>query len=155
MLDKRDHIAGNCFDYTNEVGIRVSKYGAHLFHTKVNHLCALFVSQLSNREGETSFTPRYGSVLTQGGMGTRVQPISSDIIHKCRGGGDTFSTPVQSSWVLDVWGSAASRPCDPREARIWFTSQWDCCMLGFCSSVRSIIIRMPKNTFALVYCDRA
>ncbi len=29
------------------------------------------------------------------------------------------------------------------------------CVLGFCSSVRSIIIRMPKNTFALVYCDRA
>ncbi len=28
-------------------------------------------------------------------------------------------------------------------------------MLGFCSSVRSIIIRMPKNTFALVYYDRA
>ncbi len=31
----------------------------------------------------------------------------------------------------------------------------DCCIAGFCSSVRSIIIRMPKNTFALVYCNRA
>ncbi len=26
-----------------------------------------------------------------------------------------------------------------------------CCMLGFCSSVRSIRIRMPKSTLALVY----
>ena len=34
VIEKRDHIAGNCYDYTNNVGIRVSQYGAHLFHTK-------------------------------------------------------------------------------------------------------------------------
>ncbi len=33
ILEKRDHIAGNCFDYIDENGILVSKYGAHLFHT--------------------------------------------------------------------------------------------------------------------------
>jgi UDP-galactopyranose mutase len=33
IIDKRDHIAGNCYDYTNEHGIRIHKYGAHLFHT--------------------------------------------------------------------------------------------------------------------------
>lgn len=33
ILEKRDHIAGNCYDYYNEDGILVSKYGAHLFHT--------------------------------------------------------------------------------------------------------------------------
>lgn len=33
VIDKRDHIGGNCYDYVNDVGIRVSKYGAHLFHT--------------------------------------------------------------------------------------------------------------------------
>ncbi len=39
----------------------------------------------------------------------------------------------------------------------WSNTRADslCCIAGFCSSVRSIIIRMPKNTFALVYCDRA
>lgn len=35
VIDKRNHIAGNCYDYYNEHGILVSKYGAHLFHT--NH----------------------------------------------------------------------------------------------------------------------
>ncbi len=35
VIEKRDHIAGNCFDYIDENGILVSKYGAHLFHT--NH----------------------------------------------------------------------------------------------------------------------
>ncbi|SFI68263.1 UDP-galactopyranose mutase [Kaistella treverensis] len=33
VIEKRDHIAGNCFDEYDENGILVSKYGAHLFHT--------------------------------------------------------------------------------------------------------------------------
>jgi len=35
IIDKRNHIGGNCYDYYNESGILVSLYGAHLFHT--NH----------------------------------------------------------------------------------------------------------------------
>ncbi|XP_053391830.1 probable UDP-galactopyranose mutase [Mercenaria mercenaria] len=39
MLEKRNHIGGNCYDYTDiETGIRVSKYGAHLFHTKYDRV---------------------------------------------------------------------------------------------------------------------
>jgi UDP-galactopyranose mutase len=33
IIDQRNHIAGNCYDYINEVGIRMNEYGAHLFHT--------------------------------------------------------------------------------------------------------------------------
>lgn len=34
VIDKRDHIGGNVYDYIDkETGIRVSKYGAHIFHT--------------------------------------------------------------------------------------------------------------------------
>jgi len=33
VLEKRDHVGGNCYDYYNADGIMVSKYGAHLFHT--------------------------------------------------------------------------------------------------------------------------
>ncbi len=33
VIDRRDHIAGNAHDYINEHGIRVHKYGPHLFHT--------------------------------------------------------------------------------------------------------------------------
>ncbi len=33
VLEKRNHIAGNCYDYYDENGILVSQYGAHLFHT--------------------------------------------------------------------------------------------------------------------------
>lgn len=33
IIEKRNHIAGNCYDYIDGNGILVSKYGAHLFHT--------------------------------------------------------------------------------------------------------------------------
>jgi UDP-galactopyranose mutase len=34
VFEKRDHVGGNCFDYVEpQTGVRVSKYGAHLFHT--------------------------------------------------------------------------------------------------------------------------
>lgn len=33
VIDSRYHIAGNAYDYVNEHGIRVHKYGPHIFHT--------------------------------------------------------------------------------------------------------------------------
>jgi UDP-galactopyranose mutase len=34
VVDKRGHIAGNAYDAENGSGIRVHRYGAHIFHTK-------------------------------------------------------------------------------------------------------------------------
>lgn len=34
VIEKRNHIAGNCYDEIDkETGIRISRYGAHIFHT--------------------------------------------------------------------------------------------------------------------------
>ena len=33
VIDKRNHVSGNCFDYVDTSGIRVHRYGPHLFHT--------------------------------------------------------------------------------------------------------------------------
>jgi UDP-galactopyranose mutase len=33
VIDKRPHIAGNCFDAFTDEGVRVHRYGPHLFHT--------------------------------------------------------------------------------------------------------------------------
>lgn len=33
IIDKRDHIGGNAYDYVNEYGVLVQKYGVHAFHT--------------------------------------------------------------------------------------------------------------------------
>lgn len=35
IIEKRDHIAGNCYDCYNDDGILIHKYGPHIFHT--NH----------------------------------------------------------------------------------------------------------------------
>ena len=46
VIDKRDHIGGNCYDYLDSHGIRCSKYGAHLFHTKFQRVWE-YVTQYS------------------------------------------------------------------------------------------------------------
>ena len=33
LVDKRNHIGGNCYDYYNTAGILIQKYGPHIFHT--------------------------------------------------------------------------------------------------------------------------
>lgn len=33
LIDQRNHIGGNAYDYVNEHGIRVHRYGPHIFHT--------------------------------------------------------------------------------------------------------------------------
>ena len=33
IIDKKNHIAGNAYDYRDENGIMIHKYGSHIFHT--------------------------------------------------------------------------------------------------------------------------
>ncbi|WP_457623164.1 NAD(P)-binding protein, partial [Persephonella sp.] len=33
IVEKRNHIGGNCYDFTDKNGIIIHKYGPHLFHT--------------------------------------------------------------------------------------------------------------------------
>ncbi len=33
LIEKRDHIGGNCYDYKDKNGILIHKYGPHIFHT--------------------------------------------------------------------------------------------------------------------------
>eukprot|EP00529_Nitzschia_sp_RCC80_P000963 CAMPEP_0113467198 /NCGR_PEP_ID=MMETSP0014_2-20120614/14687_1 /TAXON_ID=2857 /ORGANISM="Nitzschia sp." /LENGTH=545 /DNA_ID=CAMNT_0000359491 /DNA_START=347 /DNA_END=1985 /DNA_ORIENTATION=+ /assembly_acc=CAM_ASM_000159 len=48
IVEKRDHIGGNCYDYIDDdTGVRVSKYGAHLFHT-VHDRVWQYVQQFSH-----------------------------------------------------------------------------------------------------------
>ncbi len=47
IIDKRDHIAGNVFDYMNDKNIRVHKYGPHLFHTN-NEKVVSFIKKFAH-----------------------------------------------------------------------------------------------------------
>ncbi len=33
LIEKKKHIAGHCYDFIDKNGIRIHKYGPHLFHT--------------------------------------------------------------------------------------------------------------------------
>ena len=33
VIDRKEHIAGNCYDYRDQNGIMIHKYGSHIFHT--------------------------------------------------------------------------------------------------------------------------
>lgn len=46
IIEKRDHIGGNIYDYYEE-GVLIHKYGPHLFHTKLEHV-ASFVKKFSD-----------------------------------------------------------------------------------------------------------
>ena len=38
VIEKREHFASNCFDYVNEYGILVHRYGPLIFHTSKEKL---------------------------------------------------------------------------------------------------------------------
>jgi UDP-galactopyranose mutase len=38
IIDQRNHVAGNAFDYYNEDGVLVHKYGPHIFHTNSKNI---------------------------------------------------------------------------------------------------------------------
>uniref|UniRef100_UPI0040475AF0 FAD-dependent oxidoreductase n=1 Tax=Algoriphagus sp. TaxID=1872435 RepID=UPI0040475AF0 len=47
IIDKRSHIGGNSYDYVNEIGITVHKYGPHFFHTN-NKVVFDYLSQFTS-----------------------------------------------------------------------------------------------------------
>ena len=56
VIDKRNHIGGNCYDYIDQHGIRISQYGVHIFHTKYPRV-ERYVKKFS------SWVPYYHRVL--------------------------------------------------------------------------------------------
>lgn len=40
VVDRRAHVAGNAYDETDDNGVRVHRYGAHIFHTKSERVWA-------------------------------------------------------------------------------------------------------------------
>jgi len=59
VVDKRSHIGGNAFDYYDEAGVLVHKYGPHLFHTnsdRVFNYLSRFTEWIPARYNASSFT---------------------------------------------------------------------------------------------------
>jgi UDP-galactopyranose mutase len=70
IIEKRDHIGGNCYDFIDKNGILVNKYGAHIFHTNSER-----VWEFVNRFSE--WTPWYHKVI--GKIKDKLFPIPVNI----------------------------------------------------------------------------
>ncbi len=108
LIDKRDHIAGNC--YSEKIaGIEVHRYGPHIFHTDNER-----VWRFLNRFARFNHYRHHGRV---------------------RYGGRTFSFPINLMTLSQLWGvntpaeaeqklAAVRVPCEnPRNLRDWILSQ--------------------------------
>lgn len=47
IIEKRDHVGGNCYDHYDENGILVHQYGPHIFHTSNNKVWS-YLSQFTD-----------------------------------------------------------------------------------------------------------
>ncbi len=89
VVDRRDHVAGNAYDYINDLGIRVHKYGPHLWHTSNDE-----VQEWASRF--TEWVPYWHYVRAQLPSGKTVPlPINPETIEEVFG--EAFN-----SWASDA-----------------------------------------------------
>src|SRR3954451_1347845 len=75
VVDRRDHIAGNAYDYVDEHGVLVHKYGPHIFHTNSDKV----VDYLSRF---TDWRPYEHRVLARGDGQFVPMPITRTTINR-------------------------------------------------------------------------
>jgi len=86
IIERRPHYGGNCFDYIDqETGIRVSKYGAHLFHTYYDRVWN-YIQKFSD------WTPYEHEVIALIPV-----PVNIDTVNSL------FGLNIQNSDEMDKW----------------------------------------------------
>jgi UDP-galactopyranose mutase len=96
ILDKRDHIAGNAFDYYNNDGILIHKYGPHIFHTNSKEVFN-YLDQF------TAWRPYEHRVLASVDGQLVPIPINLDTINKL------YGLNLNSSQVEEFFASKAEQ----------------------------------------------
>jgi UDP-galactopyranose mutase len=91
VLEKRDHIGGNCYDYTDdETGLRVNLYGAHLFHTSHRRVWEYI-------QAFSEWTPYEHKVLAAVDGKHVPVPVNIDTVNRLLG------THIQSPEQMQEW----------------------------------------------------
>lgn len=96
VIDKRSHIAGNAYDYTNKHGIRVHKYGSHIFHTS-NEQVWNFLSRFTDW---TPYKHKVKALLADGRYATL--PVNRET--KEMVGADNVLDIFIRPYTLKMWG---------------------------------------------------
>lgn len=90
IIEKRNHIAGNCYDYIDENGILVSKYGAHLFHTNEESVWD-YVTQFSE------WYPWEHKVIARVGEKTVPIPVNITTVN------ELFNCSITTEEEMKIW----------------------------------------------------
>jgi len=99
VIDQRNHIAGNAYDYQNEVGIRVHQYGPHLFHTS-NMKVVEWLSKFTNW---VEYKHRVKALLSNGQYVTLPVNKETAQIVGSENVVDTFFRPyTKKMWGLEI-----------------------------------------------------
>ena len=75
VIDKRDHIGGNSYDYLNENNERIHKYGPHLLHGDANSKAIKFLSRFTKW---TKYEHKVRALLSD--MSTTSLPINRNTL---------------------------------------------------------------------------
>ena len=106
VMDARPHIGGNCYDYIDHsTGIRVNKYGAHLFHTDLKHVW----KYITNPQWP-QWVPWEHQVKAW--VQDKLVPIPVNI-HTVN---QLFSLYLRSSAEMDEWLRSVQVPCGVQSA---------------------------------------
>jgi UDP-galactopyranose mutase len=93
VIDRRDHIGGNAYDYYNEAGILVHKYGPHIFHTN-SHTVFQYLSCF------TEWRPYEHRVLASVDEQLVPIPINLDTINRLYG--TSYTSPELAQFFQSV-----------------------------------------------------
>lgn len=114
IIDKRDHIWGNCYDFINEDGLLVPKYWPHFFHTNFEDVWE-YVSRFTER------TPYQHKVLSVLEDGTKVpMPVNITTVNTIFGLNIQTEEEMQERLVKNI--VPIENPRDSRESaisRVW------------------------------------
>jgi UDP-galactopyranose mutase len=78
VIDRRDHIAGNAYDYVDDHGVLVHKYGPHIFHTNAMGVVD-YLSQF------TEWSPYEHRVVAEVEGQRLPMPINRDTVNRLYG----------------------------------------------------------------------
>jgi len=99
VIDRRHHVAGNAYDYTDALGIRVHKYGPHLFHTK-NHKVYDYLGQFCEW---VKYQHKVKALLSDGRFVTLPVNAETRALVGEHNIVDTFYRPyTKKMWGLDI-----------------------------------------------------
>jgi len=147
IVDIRNHIAGNAYDFYNEDGILVHKYGPHIFHTNARHVFE-YLSQF------TAWRPYEHRVLASVDGQLVPIPINLDTINKLYGSNLTafeveqfFATIAEPKEHIrtseDVVVSKVGRELYEKFFRNYTRKQWG---IDPSELDRSVTSRVPTRT---------